>query len=431
MTDKIKKLTEVEPGEKSELNPEGDFVHPEMQKHMPSPQNLAKAKLLQAKMDKLQKQLEKLQKAQQKAHDDKWKTQRERESLVDIDPKIVQIASLIKRDCSYALQSMEEAGSWLYRGIKGNPPNIFTGKPRENRWAKDSNDQVQKDFDGLLKAAGFNALRSNSIFCSGRLSQATGYGDVFMIFPKDGFTFTWSPKYLDLYSDLLSNLYNTGVQSLFHTTDYEEAKNALRAHLWGLRSLLGEIDYILDVRVGKSWPFEDFLSLLDLTNKPELQSIALKIFKNRPVVMSTLRKVQTSIRETIDLLVEAKNPEDEANFDASLTQIIQVLRRLDGIKLIPVFSNELTYYKINNSNTFIDTTFLNIIKTYNTIRNEALLTPEQIVKNKLEFDNTDFTKAIASNNEICVSGEYYAINRDAYGDTFEKLFGISSNQSRY
>lgn len=120
-------------------------------------------------------------------------------------------------NCSESIAAMKQAGSFLYRGLTADY-DIFLGKPRNNRKAMDSDKDVQKEVDKLFIMSGFTALRSNSIFCSGRLGVAKSYGHAFIIFPINGFTFTWSPKITDLYSHELNRV--TEPSDLYFDTEH-------------------------------------------------------------------------------------------------------------------------------------------------------------------------------------------------------------------
>jgi hypothetical protein len=113
--------------------------------------------------------------------------------------------SLIERDCSDALYAMKKTGKLLYRGIKGHQLDIFHGKSRNYRQPLDSYENTQKNIDFYLRNSGFTALRSNSIFCTSG-HAAGGYGTTYLIFPIDGFDFTWSEIIGDLVYSKLATL---------------------------------------------------------------------------------------------------------------------------------------------------------------------------------------------------------------------------------
>lgn len=120
---------------------------------------------------------------------------------------ITKYITWIKKNCSDFLT--QSHGSPLYRGVHRNQlqhlvvnkSDIFLGNSEKNRLPKNSDAAAQLAIDAHLKAAGFKALRSNSIFCTGNSRETAGYGNMYYIFPLNGFTFTWNDKITDLYID--------------------------------------------------------------------------------------------------------------------------------------------------------------------------------------------------------------------------------------
>jgi hypothetical protein len=96
------------------------------------------------------------------------------------------------------------AGKWLYRGMK-NRPVAFHGRSRDDRWTESSDRATSMVFDYIL-AYHFNAtaLRLNSVFCTSDVAHAGIFGRQYVIFPLDGFRYTYTTM-----GDLvLSNLDN-------------------------------------------------------------------------------------------------------------------------------------------------------------------------------------------------------------------------------
>lgn len=118
----------------------------------------------------------------------------------DADEKII---ALLTTECSDAISAMKSAGTFLYRGFKSasSTPDAFHGKPREDRRSLHSNPKVQVAFDENMKIYGFATNRSNSIFCTSAKKRTAIYGYPYLIFPKNGFNFLWSPKVYDLFSE--------------------------------------------------------------------------------------------------------------------------------------------------------------------------------------------------------------------------------------
>lgn len=109
-------------------------------------------------------------------------------------------------DCSDAIAAMKVSRRFLYRGVSRSAPSIFIGKPRKDRNTS-LNPEMSKEIDDKFFAAGFKAARRNSIFCSAS-SQAAIYGTVYLIFPVNGFNFTWSPIVHDFITSGNINVYN-------------------------------------------------------------------------------------------------------------------------------------------------------------------------------------------------------------------------------
>lgn len=109
-------------------------------------------------------------------------------------------------DCSESISAMKQANHFLYRGIESDVPDIFIGKSRNKRKPLDTDPSISNSFDKILSASGFTSLRSNSIFCTGSYHQAGNYGDEFLIFPVNGFSYTWSPYVGDFTMDVSRTL---------------------------------------------------------------------------------------------------------------------------------------------------------------------------------------------------------------------------------
>lgn len=110
-----------------------------------------------------------------------------------------QLKIQILDNCRDALAIMKQTKKTLYRGMSGRRLIAFTAIPRSDRQPTTSDPKVQEMMDDILRAGGINALRSNSIFCSGDIQQAKVYGHVYVVFPYDGFEFSWSEVVHDLY----------------------------------------------------------------------------------------------------------------------------------------------------------------------------------------------------------------------------------------
>ena len=80
----------------------------------------------------------------------------------------------------------------FYRGLKGDLPYIFKDQSRSNRTPRDSVVWISQLYDMSLAKLGVNALRSNSIFVTSDPDSAIAYGRVYVIFPVNGFDYSYT-----------------------------------------------------------------------------------------------------------------------------------------------------------------------------------------------------------------------------------------------
>ena len=105
--------------------------------------------------------------------------------------------------CSQFVSDMKKAQMFLYRGVDYSitPSPIFMANSPENRLPKGQTFHEQRILDLLLSLSGYEAVRSNSASCSSTLAEISRFGRPYIIFPINGFDFTWSK----LISDVGSN----------------------------------------------------------------------------------------------------------------------------------------------------------------------------------------------------------------------------------
>jgi hypothetical protein len=128
---------------------------------------------------------------------------------------------------------------------------VFYANPRDNRLPRDSNNEMQAEFDHALQKLGVKALRSNSIFCAADIEQARAYGLPFIIIPCNDAAYAWSQTYHDIvldtyqqrkYLSLITEFRRGGLseeeylarfQSMFGiTTDGMEQAMAMHHEIW-------------------------------------------------------------------------------------------------------------------------------------------------------------------------------------------------------
>ena len=127
--------------------------------------------------------------------------------------KAEEYCKLIQENCKESLAAMRAGKEFLYRGSANKDFKAFKGASRENRRPLSTKAHYQVLLDEMLTQYGFTAIRSNSIYCTSNISEADYYsksvGTTYMIFPIDGFKFTWSEYSGDLYALMNAADYRT------------------------------------------------------------------------------------------------------------------------------------------------------------------------------------------------------------------------------
>lgn len=150
--------------------------------------------------DKLNAEIDKVNQAYQMEY--------EKSKANDRPVKMDNLFKALAKHCTQIIKVYKELNrnnfereKFLFRGIRSSDDALY-GKPFEARKPKDSNRQLHELVNGTIKSLGFTANRENSMFVTGDRSQASGYGnDLYIMFPVDGFTFTWSKTVKDLVLD--------------------------------------------------------------------------------------------------------------------------------------------------------------------------------------------------------------------------------------
>lgn len=133
----------------------------------------------------------------------------------EIDDNIERYLQLVSSECTQALSAMKQAQKFLYRGYANQQALAFKGQSRNDRRPLSSEPSVAEKFDEMFDYAGIAAKRSNSIFCTSKFDDAGFYtnykpgtlggprkaNNIYMIFPIDGFQFSWASKTPDLFGD--------------------------------------------------------------------------------------------------------------------------------------------------------------------------------------------------------------------------------------
>ena len=171
---------------------------------------IKKAKIKAAELKKIQSELNNLSAVNQSLKSSKTSSKILQKKIADLKVSIEQeirkqtdlinqmtlaplmpYVKVIQKECSQAIAVYKQVNNVLFRGSR-NAPIAYKGRSWEQRKTRDSDPRGQELFDAALTKMGITAIRSNSIFTTGSQSQADTYGEIYMIFPKNGFQFSWS-----------------------------------------------------------------------------------------------------------------------------------------------------------------------------------------------------------------------------------------------
>lgn len=122
--------------------------------------------------------------------------------ILEVDKKYpslrIQKNNIIKRlskECSEIISLYKKNEIFLLRGIdydRSKDIKAIKIKPKPNRIPKDSDVQLTKFMNQYLAYKGFELNRSNSLFATFSHDQASNYGNVFILFPKNGFKYIYA-----------------------------------------------------------------------------------------------------------------------------------------------------------------------------------------------------------------------------------------------
>jgi hypothetical protein len=123
---------------------------------------------------------------------------------------VQEVLEQIYTDCKPYLKDLVRGGfdyyrkndNLLYSG-RNTRADMFKKSVRTDRKPKDTSEDVQKFVDEAFKKKFGVKARSSSLFATGRVDTAQGYGNsVYTIFPIGKYKVIWSPNIMDLYNDV-------------------------------------------------------------------------------------------------------------------------------------------------------------------------------------------------------------------------------------
>ena len=113
------------------------------------------------------------------------------------EKQLLALAKRLNIDCAGYIRAFKLAHQPLYRGmaVEGR---VMVGRSYQQRRPLDSSVSETQLFDQALTQLNIAAQRGNSIFTTGNTGQASGYGEIFAVVPKDTAIFSWSKRTDDL-----------------------------------------------------------------------------------------------------------------------------------------------------------------------------------------------------------------------------------------
>lgn len=114
---------------------------------------------------------------------------------------------IIFKDCQPYLKEMRKnrADHFFYRGTRKRGDAITEIKPRQDRYPKDTPQDVQDYIDDFFQKKFGWRPRSQGVFTSYKDDDAKNYGSVHMFFPKGKYEYVFSPDVQDLWSYIDDN----------------------------------------------------------------------------------------------------------------------------------------------------------------------------------------------------------------------------------
>jgi hypothetical protein len=316
-----------------------------------------------------------------------------------------EVYNTLKKNASDALAAAKSTG-FLYRGTKQKVPDLFLGTPWLQRKPRDTKASDQKKIDELLTQAGYQALRSNSVFASGALAQAAVYGKVYMVFPFNEAKITWNTKYNDFWSDIIDNRQLDTVLSgkSAYINDAYDIRNQFRnisGYLNQMRNLVIKFARgITDATDNKNINsiYDELSNIIekyfqyDSVNLPIITKRAKSVFSVFSKLIAVLEKMQNDLIAYTEKYKDKKTQKNFQKIGVDLhDQLVQ-------------FGKELE----------------NFLKNV-----EAPRTPRAIAS-AAGFVQGDLPEAIKSRNEVYVSGPYYAVSKNSsLGKYLEKIIKLS------
>lgn len=108
-----------------------------------------------------------------------------------------KIVTFAKTFCQPWLSQTDNGKMIVYRGMNKEHEPAFVKKTRRDRRPLSSVDFWHNAYQAILQTMNSPATRTNSLFCTGKLSDTTLYGKSYVVIPIGHFNYSWSPVWSD------------------------------------------------------------------------------------------------------------------------------------------------------------------------------------------------------------------------------------------
>lgn len=147
------------------------------------------------------------------------------------------------------IQTFEKKRFYLYRGIRIDDYSLIE-TASDNRPPRDTPLPIHNAIVKAMKKLGFSVHRGNCLFATNSRQQAKLYSidiEPFLVFPIDGYQYTYSPKIKDLYK-------------MVRTVDSILKLNKLFPNIEMLKKYIEEEDY--DLEYLEDYPIEEIINTI-------------------------------------------------------------------------------------------------------------------------------------------------------------------------
>lgn len=294
------------------------------------------------------------------------------------DNSLDKLAKFLLSKSGNYIKEMRKANCFLYRGMESSKGNIIHGRSWLERETTDSDQDEQEAFDKILAKMGIKAQRGNSIFTTGSMDFASGYGELHLIFPFNSSPFSWSSEVDDLI------LHSGDITGRYVSRD--PVKSKILNKVWEtnfkqLQKIKDKLEYKDDLNVKEEKLFDALMVYGDDLHEDLLDIFDDNDFEDLEYVLDELRN---NIRPFLKFPITK----------SIATKMLDTLKKFENLPM------EI------NKNSISD------------------------FQDRYDISNKNFAEALKNGGEILISGEYIAVNANKYGAKLAKILKIDDSEIR-